>query len=372
MLSYWERKNLLHYDLVVVGAGYVGLSTAIHYKEKNPGRSVLVVERGVFPSGASTRNAGFACFGSLAEVVDDLKHYSEEEVYGLVTKRRLGIKNIRSVFGEDSMDYRPTGGYDIITESEMDVLEHLERINTLFRPVFGKDVYELKSDISSFGFSPLVRQLVYNPFEGQLDPAKYMKAMLQRCQELKIHIFTGAEVSKVDTDTCRTYVKSYYDESIPFQSRLIALCSNAFLNDLSPGLDVKPGRGMVMVSSIIPQLKWEGNFHMDRGDIYFRNIDSRILLGGGRQAFEEDEHTPERGINANIKSYLEEIAKSVIRPEGEISWEMEWSGTMAFGQSKQPIVQRINPRVAVGGRLGGMGVALGWETGNDLASLLSD
>lgn len=58
MLSYWEKKNLIQYDLILVGAGFVGLSTAIHYKEKHPGRSVLVLERGVFPSGASTRNAG--------------------------------------------------------------------------------------------------------------------------------------------------------------------------------------------------------------------------------------------------------------------------------------------------------------------------
>ena len=80
MLSYWEQKNYLDYDLVVVGAGIVGLSTAIRYKEKFPQRSVLVMERGVFPTGASIRNAGFACFGSVTEILDDLKYMTPEQV----------------------------------------------------------------------------------------------------------------------------------------------------------------------------------------------------------------------------------------------------------------------------------------------------
>ncbi|MEP2296615.1 FAD-dependent oxidoreductase, partial [Algoriphagus sp.] len=69
MFSYWEKTHFFKYDLIVVGAGFVGLSTAIHYQVANPEATVLVLERGVFPSGASTKNAGFACFGSLTEIL---------------------------------------------------------------------------------------------------------------------------------------------------------------------------------------------------------------------------------------------------------------------------------------------------------------
>jgi glycine/D-amino acid oxidase-like deaminating enzyme len=63
MLSLWEKQSFLEYDVIVVGAGITGLSTAVSIKEKNPKISVLVVERGILPTGASTKNAGFACFG---------------------------------------------------------------------------------------------------------------------------------------------------------------------------------------------------------------------------------------------------------------------------------------------------------------------
>jgi hypothetical protein len=35
----------------------------------------------MLPHGASTKNAGFACFGSISEIIDDLKSHSEEEVF---------------------------------------------------------------------------------------------------------------------------------------------------------------------------------------------------------------------------------------------------------------------------------------------------
>ena len=64
MLSFWEKQSFLEYDYILIGSGLVGLSAASCIKEKHPDKSVLVLERGIFPSGASTKNAGFACFGA--------------------------------------------------------------------------------------------------------------------------------------------------------------------------------------------------------------------------------------------------------------------------------------------------------------------
>lgn len=64
-LSYWERKTFLKdIDYIVIGAGIVGFSCAYHLKEKFPSAKVVVLERGYLPTGASSKNAGFACFGS--------------------------------------------------------------------------------------------------------------------------------------------------------------------------------------------------------------------------------------------------------------------------------------------------------------------
>ena len=59
MQSFWERESFAQYDLIVIGAGITGLSTAASFKEKHPAADVLVIEQGTLPLGASTRNAGF-------------------------------------------------------------------------------------------------------------------------------------------------------------------------------------------------------------------------------------------------------------------------------------------------------------------------
>ena len=75
--SYWENKELIgDNDIVIIGSGITGLSTAIHLKRTSPSLKILILERGVLPWGASTKNAGFACFGSLGEVLDDLQNTS--------------------------------------------------------------------------------------------------------------------------------------------------------------------------------------------------------------------------------------------------------------------------------------------------------
>src|SRR5690625_5166662 len=47
-------------DVCIIGAGFTGLSTAIHLKEKDPTLEVVVLEKGIAGIGASGRNAGFS------------------------------------------------------------------------------------------------------------------------------------------------------------------------------------------------------------------------------------------------------------------------------------------------------------------------
>ena len=87
-LSYWEKKSwFTNIDFCIVGSGIVGLSCALELKKMYPQSKVLVLERGILPQGASTKNAGFACFGSMSEILSDLKHHTEKEVFDLVKQR---------------------------------------------------------------------------------------------------------------------------------------------------------------------------------------------------------------------------------------------------------------------------------------------
>ncbi len=129
-LSYWERESFFKdIDVAVIGSGIVGLAAAIHLKKLDPSLKVAILERGTLPIGASTRNAGFACFGSMTELLDDLRHASEDEVLAVVEKRWRGLQRLRELAGDENLDFKMLGGYEMFTnEEEIIFRECRERI----------------------------------------------------------------------------------------------------------------------------------------------------------------------------------------------------------------------------------------------------
>ena len=78
MLSYWEKSSFIFHDVIVVGSGIVGLSTALHFQLPNPKKKVDSVECGMFPSGASTKNSGVVCCGSISELEENARTDSQD------------------------------------------------------------------------------------------------------------------------------------------------------------------------------------------------------------------------------------------------------------------------------------------------------
>lgn len=370
MISYWEKKNFIQYDFIVIGAGIVGLSTAIHLKVKFPDKSVMVVERGIFPSGASSRNAGFACFGSVSEILDDLNTLSEDEVVELIARRYNGLSEIVEIFGEDALGYEKVGGYEIVREEDLATLDQIDTINSMLKPLFGEPVFALSSNPQKYQFSSKVKAIIKNRYEGQLDSGKFIRALWHKCQSMRIQIFTGAEVESIDQSSGIVKVKNpVYKNTIDFHAEKIALCTNAFSGQFVPNLKMKPGRGMVMVSKPIDNFPWEGAFHIDKGYTYFRNVENRLLIGGGRNMDFTSEETDIFGINEVIKKYLLNLTSEIIFPDQKIEFEMEWSGIMGFGNNKIPYVKLLDEKTGVAIRMGGMGVAIGWQAAKELVNL---
>ena len=69
---------------MVVGAGFVGLSAALECRQKFPDASITIVEISPLCGGGSTKNAGFACFGSPSELLDDWETLGPEKTVELV------------------------------------------------------------------------------------------------------------------------------------------------------------------------------------------------------------------------------------------------------------------------------------------------
>lgn len=373
MISYWEQTALVEYDLVVIGGGITGIFCALTYREKYPNARIAILEQGLFSEGASTKNAGFACFGSLSELLEDLKLMGEEAVLDLVQQRREGLSLLKTTVSEKAMGLELSGGYELFFEKQPEELEKLETINTLLYPLFNTKVFQPNNTkIKSFGLaSDYVKHLIENPFEGGLHTGKLMRNLRLKANSLKIEIFSQTRVEAIDLNTALTEIQ-LKNQTVKIKSHKLAICTNGFATELIPELKINPGRGIILITSPIKNLDIKGTFHYQKGYYYFRSIEDRILIGGGRNLDFKNEETTDFGINPKIKAQLTADLKQFILPQHPFSIAMEWSGIMGFGTEKTPIVKKINASTAVGVRLGGMGVALGSKIGASTAELLID
>lgn len=380
MLSFWEQNSFLKYDFIIVGSGIVGLSAAANLKEQLPDCSVLVLERGILPSGASTKNAGFACFGSLTEILSDFKTMGEVASLQLIARRWQGLQQLQQRLGAAAIGLQNKGGYELLDGQAAAALEQIDDINKKLRDIFGQKVFDLCDEkIAEFGFNAqVVRHLVMNPLESQIDTGLMMRSLLGYVQRLGVQVLTGSEVLALENLGTAVAVQvrnsiSAAAPNIEFKAgRQVLICVNAFAQQLLPHLNLRPGRGQVLMTKPIKNLKMSGTFHMDEGFYYFRDYESRLLLGGGRNLDFDGEATTELATTEYIMHHLEEKLRNVILPQIPFQIESRWAGIMAFGDTKAFICERINPFVSVGVRCGGMGIALGSAIGQQLAAFAID
>ena len=382
-LSYWEKQSFFKgIDVAIIGSGIVGLTTAIYLKKNNPKLVVAIFERGTLPLGASTRNAGFACFGSMTELRDDLSTKSEEEVFNLVGNRWQGLMNLRQLVGDKILHYKPYGGYEIFKKEESTLFDKCAELipyfNKTLQPIIGNStVFNIVDPkIIKYGFDGIAH-IIHNTAEGQLNTGEMMSALLKTANRLSIKTFFGINISSLQDAGNQAMITTDQGWEITVGKVLVA--TNGFARQLLPDLKLMPARNQVLITEPIKNLPFRGAFHYDRGYFYFRNVEElgntktqRILLGGGRNLTPDIEQTSEFGHTQIIQQALEKLLREVILPKREVKVESWWSGILGVGEMKKPIVEMVGPSIGVAVRLGGMGVAIGSAIGKQAAAMLME
>jgi glycine/D-amino acid oxidase-like deaminating enzyme len=354
--SYWEKTEwLTPPDLLIVGGGITGSSVALFYKQQFPDHDVLLVDRGFAPNGASTRNAGFACIGSISEHLADIKVAGEETVLNRIGRRWNGLQLLRKTMGDDAMGYQHTGGFEIFPESDR-FIRCRDQISEMNRKMENRTgLKEVYSETECNGY-PAIR----NRVEGAINSGKLIRSLHKRIADLGVRIWWNSPVKRADRDGV------LFDNGLVLKPEKTVLAVNGFQSAFSES-KVQPARGYILVTKPIREMPWRGTFHYNEGYVYFRDVgENRLLLGGGRNVDKEGETTHRFGTNEKIRDYLIDFATNTLNlPHG---WEidMEWSGIMGMTPDKEPEILESEPGIWSAAGLSGMGIAIGMEVAREL------
>jgi len=180
----------------------------------------MILERGIIPSGASSRNAGFACFGSFTELESDTSKLGEAEMLELVEMRYRGLEKIRKKFSASRIDYENLGGYELISPGQYPDLNSLrtkiDSLNNRLKEITGRQkTFQLNdSKIKTFGLGGS-HHLIENKLESQLHSGKLLEALVQLVHSEGVTLLT-----RLQKHYCQTWISSRHADKSCLQNRL--------------------------------------------------------------------------------------------------------------------------------------------------------
>ena len=373
-LSIWEKESFFApQDVIIIGSGFVGLWSALKLLEKNQHQKITILERGIIPTGASTRNAGFSCFGSPSELLHDIATMGQDKTWQVVSMRYKGLHEIRNYFTDNKIGYDASGGYECFRDGSGDWVQCASKLDWLNERL--RDITNLKNSftiadekLSTFGFKGFAH-LIESESEGGLHSGKFVQALLQKVQGMGVQVLTGIEVKSYKMTGGMVNLET--NQKVGFSTKKLLLCTNAFTRHLLPEIDITPNRGQILVTNAIDNFKIRGTFHFDQGYYYFRNLGDRLLIGGARNKSFHEEETTNMATTHIIQNELEHFVREHLLPNTDFTITDRWSGIMAMGSEKLPIIKAISEQVFCCVRMGGMGVALAPVVAEQIAAVMN-
>lgn len=372
-LSIWEKESFYApQDLIIVGAGLLGLWTALAVKEKKPNTRITLVDRNPAPLGASSRNAGFACFGSPTELLHDAELLGTDDMLFVAEMRFRGLEKIRQTFSDAQINWDPCGGYEAINRDYEHWAVLPDKIQWLNQQLSGitrkqETFREAGNSMGKLGLQNF-DTLIQNSWEAGLHSGKLLQALIQKVQYAGISLLNGIDIKGWDKQSDNILLHT--DSHITLQAHQVLFTVNAFTEELLPELQITPARGQILVTTPIENLPMKGTFHFDEGFYYWRNLDNRILIGGARNQAFEAEATSELVCTNTIKEALTLFLKTHISPQYPFEIEYHWTGIMGFTPDKKPMIRKVSDGIFAAIACNGMGVALSPIVAENAADML--
>lgn len=351
-------------DIVVIGAGYTGLSAALHLAEQ--GRSVLVLDANEPGWGASGRNNG--------QVVAALKHepHEIEQRFG----KERGNALIRAIGGGPDLVFGLIEQYGMQCDARRSgILTAAHSPASLADLQRRVDVWVRRGEPLQFlSRAELERQSgtafyvggCLDPRGGAINPLGYARGLAAAVLQRGGRIRCDAHVRSVVRAASGWEVK--LDRGSVAASQVI-IGTNGYTDDLWPGLKKTflPARTPQIVSrplrdnlrkSILPG----GQIMSDTRYLTVgvrMHSDGRLHLGGGGGTAGAD--------RPGLYEQLPREARALFPQLGDVEWEYRWSGFMAMTPDRYPRLFELAPGVATVLGYSGRGICTATIMGRELA-----
>lgn len=273
-------------DLLVIGAGFAGLWTALLAKGENPSREIVLIEAGETATGASGRNGGFMDASITHGFLNGLSRWPHE----IAQLQALGVQNLREI--ESALkrlaiecDYQLVGEIDIATEPYL--LDELQQFVALAKPYNVRFQYLGQDELRSVVKSPVFLGGIKRFDCAIVNPAQLAWGLRKACIDLGVRLYENSPITKLEEENEKVIARTAHGN---VHARRVALATNAYPPLLKHiAYYVVPVYDYVLMTEPLSSAQrdaigWYGREGLSDGNNqfhYFRTTaDGRILWGG--------------------------------------------------------------------------------------------
>lgn len=372
--SFWldrsPKSEKQIYDVVIIGAGITGLSTAYWLEKEDPNLKVAIVEKSRVAFGASGRNAGFVTCGSVEHFSRMINKHGLEQALEIwrFSETNLRLLQEEIVQGDaKKMEFENDGAFSLAAqENEYAELKKTSEIMSGFKiPTEILTQQDVSKRLGATGFVGGIKYLG----DSSTNPVKLLEAMRAK---IKAPIFEGVEAFKIDSLPDGT--KLLKTDSGDFESSMVVLALNGYSAIMHPYFKDKiyPTRAQCLMTEPVPRFM-EGpcyaNFYLD----YFRQIPTgELLIGGFRQIDKANEVGYSDETTEIIQNSLHSFVQTYLPKLSQAKVTHRWSGLMGFAKDGEPLVGSIpdDPAIFFAGGYTGHGIGLAFNTAKTLVDLI--
>jgi hypothetical protein len=358
------------FDVVIVGGGITGLSTAYWLQKEDPSLKVAIVEKHRVGFGASGRNAGFVTCGSVEHFNRMISKHGLDQALEIWRFSETNLKLLKEeIVGENALKigFEQKGAFSLAaTDAEISELKKVSEIMSSLK--IPNEILSEEQVTSRLGTTNFVGGIKYVD-DASTNPISLLEAIRGR---LDTTIIEGTEVFKIEaTDDGSRLLKT---DKGDIEASMVILTLNGYSADLHPFFKNKvyPTRGQCLMMEAVPRFM-EGpcyaNFYLD----YFRQLPSgQLLIGGFRQLEKETEVGYSDHVTDVIQDALHDFIMKHVPRLKDARVTHRWGGIMGFSKDGEPMVGSIpdDPQIFFAGGYTGHGMGLAFNTGKSLVDLI--
>jgi glycine/D-amino acid oxidase-like deaminating enzyme len=354
-------------DVVIVGAGYTGLSAARVLARS--GADVLVHEREEVGWGASSRNAGQVLTGLRVDAAALVARYGPVRARELFDISLSAIARLEALVAEEGIECEYERVGHIQAASVPSHFDDLRDEQALLARVFGHRVElvsraEQRTELGSDAYYGLM----IDPRSGALNPVQYVHGLAAAAIRAGAEVATGVAVTAVQRGSDGWTVST---SSTEIAARDVLFATNGYTDRAAPALQrryIPVGSYIIvtaplprdMATSLLPRRRTA--FDSKHFLHYFRLTPDDRLLFGGRAEFSQPDATTTRRAADILRRDLVRI----FPPLGGVAIEYAWGGSVAFTRDQMPRAGQLDGMYYAGG-YGGHGIAMATYLGEAIA-----